>query len=137
MSTKNIDKDMIERGIKVYSINMHLLYKYVGFTDNQIMNFLDSILIKGKNETMENLHNELDEFNAVKFIYENSCVAKIYTMCHNRSVAIERLKEVMLPLSEAYNEYKPNTKWNKDLFLDILERNTKPDAKISIMLKQD
>lgn len=119
------DKDLIKKGLNVYSINMHLLYKYMGYTDNRIYSLIDDILIGEKDPRIYQLHEELDPYNLVQFIYTSDNVADAYTLSKSKKVAVQRLKDVLVVLTNAANELRSSDYYDEDLFTDILERNTK------------
>lgn len=128
------DKDLIKKGLNVYSINMHLLYKYMGYTDNRIYSLIDDILIGEKEPRLCQLHEELDPYNLVQFIYTSDNVADAYTLSKSKKVAIQRLKDVLVVLTNAANELRSSDYYDEGLFIDILERNTKYNNNLKAML---
>lgn len=104
-----------------YITKMYCYYKYLNFSDYDLLNMIDNLLENHYSKVYQ-ARNQIDEFHLVKFI-KTSDGPIAYTYCHAHNVAVNRFKDVLVPLSTAFLGAKRTL--NKNLLESILDTNTK------------
>lgn len=103
----------------VYVVKLYHLFKYLNFSDYELINWVENANENSYSDVYR-LRDKIDEFRLVKFKQlEAGPVA--YTKCHSQAVAIQRMKDVLGPLSNLGIQAKVDV----DLLDKMLETNTK------------
>ena len=108
------------RIVKTYITKIGIYYKYLDYSDYEFKNFFAN-LISNPYSSAYQKYLEIDEFKCVKFAYTPIGVVA-YTKCNDHQVAVDRFKDVLIPVTVANDKQKIiDTK----LFESILDTNTK------------
>lgn len=103
----------------VYVVKLYHLFKYLNFSNYELINWVENANENSYSDVYR-LRDKIDEFRLVKFKQlESGPVA--YTKCHSQAVAIQRMKDVLGPLSNLGIQAKVDV----DLLNKMLETNTK------------
>lgn len=103
----------------VYVVKLYHLFKYLNFSNYELINWVENANENSYSDVYH-LRDKIDEFRLVKFKQlEAGPVA--YTKCHSQAVGIQRMKDVLGPLSNLGIQAKVDV----DLLDKMLETNTK------------
>lgn len=83
--------------MKIYVVKLYDLFKYLGYTDNQLINLIAN-LQENKYSDAYKLYHQLDEFQLVKYKQLGEGPVA-YTTCNSRKCAVQRFKDELLPIS--------------------------------------
>lgn len=103
----------------VYVVKLYHLFQYLNFSNYELINWVENANENSYSDVYR-LRDKIDEFRLVKFKQlEAGPVA--YTKCHSQAVGIQRMKDVLGPLSNLGIQSKVDV----DLLDKMLETNTK------------
>ena len=106
--------------IKTYITKIGIYYKYLDYSDYEFKNFFANLTANPYSSAYRK-YLEIDEFKCVKFIY-TPIGAIAYTKCNDHQVAVDRFKDVLIPVFVVNDTQK---KVDTKLFGAILDTNTK------------
>ena len=113
-----MEKSVI-KSMNVYVVKLYHLFKYLNFSNYDLLNWVENANENSYSDVYR-LRDKIDEFRLVKFKQlEAGPVA--YTKCRSQQVAIQRMKDVLDPLSNLGIQAKVDV----DLLDKMLETNTK------------
>lgn len=105
--------------MKIYVVKLYDLFKYLGYTDNQLINLIAN-LQENKYSDAYKLYHQLDEFQLVKYKQLGEGPVA-YTTCNSRNCAVQRFKDELLPISPL----GVRSSVDKPLLANMLIYNTK------------
>lgn len=120
-----------EDSVKTYVLKLYHLYQYLGFSDYQLLNFINNCLDNPYSNAYKT-YQRLDEFKLVKFCQlAEGPIA--YTQAKDRLVAIQRFKDDLIPMSR---QEITQTKFDDVLFSNMVDNNTQEaDDKLIKLIK--
>lgn len=86
------------QAVKTYQVKLYHLYKYLGFSDYDLLNFVEDTMNNPYADTYKR-YQEIDEFHLVYFNQTDEGPV-VNTNCKDKQVAIQRFKDVLIPLTE-------------------------------------
>ena len=107
------------RVMKIYVVKLYHLFQYLGYSNFDLINWAENANENHFSDVYK-LRNKLDEFRLVK-IKQLDAGPVAYTQCHTQDVAIQRMKDVLDPLSKLGIQDEVDI----DLLNKMLDNNTK------------
>lgn len=105
--------------MNIYVVKLYHLFKYLNFSNYDLINWIENANENSYSDVYR-LRDKIDEFRLVKFKQlEAGPVA--YTKCRSQAVAIQRMKDVLGPLSNLGIQAKVDV----DLLSNMIDTNTK------------
>ena len=107
------------RVMDIYVVKLYHLFQYLGYSNFDLINWAENANENCFSDVYK-LRNKLDEFRLVK-IKQLDAGPVAYTRCHTQDVAIQRMKDVLDPLSKLGIQDEVDV----DLLNKMLDNNTK------------
>ena len=107
------------KAMNVYVVKLYHLFKYLNFSNYELLNWVENANENSYSDVYH-LRDRIDEFRLVK-LKQLEAGPVAYTKCHSQAVAIQRMKDVLGPLSNLGIQAKVDV----DLLDKMLDNNTK------------
>lgn len=105
--------------MNIYVVKLYHLFQYLGYSNFDLINWAENAN-ENRFSDVYKLRNKLDEFRLVK-LKQLDAGPVAYTQCHTQDVAIQRMKDVLGPLSKLGIQDEVDI----DLLNKMLNTNTK------------
>ena len=123
---KGADKKMYNKEQKVFSIDLNLVFKYLGFTKEKTYQIIEDIISVNPRSEYSKLARKINPFNLVRIEYVD-VEPIMYTLSSNKDIANSRFAEILEPIMSIDSpEF-----YDKDILESILDFNTKEDSHIT------
>lgn len=105
--------------MNVYVVKLYHLFKYLNYSNYELLNWVENANENSYSDVYR-LRDKIDEFRLVK-LKQLEAGPVAYTKCRSHQVAIQRMKDVLGPLSDLGIQSKVDV----DLLDKMLDTNTK------------